>query len=87
MSLLPSLCPWRESADVPAWPDIRPINAFCLPQSLFIPHIDRILTALGVPVEGRTSMITSWLPSLMRHKNIVSLRKHVTSASLQALTP
>ena len=29
------------------------------------------MTALGVPVEGRTTMITAWLPSLMRHKHIV----------------
>ncbi|KAI9632755.1 uncharacterized protein MKK02DRAFT_41065 [Dioszegia hungarica] len=75
MDILPTSKPAPAAVEpegplLPAWPDIRPINAFCLPQSLFIPHIDRILTALGVPVEGRTSMITSWLPSLMRHKNI-----------------
>nr|XP_019050516.1 hypothetical protein I302_00951 [Kwoniella bestiolae CBS 10118]OCF29446.1 hypothetical protein I302_00951 [Kwoniella bestiolae CBS 10118] len=55
---------------IPAWPDIRPSNAWCLPQTIFIPHIDRILTALGLPVESRTAMITSWLPGLTRHKNI-----------------
>jgi hypothetical protein len=52
-----------------------------------IPHIDRILTTLGIPVESRTSMITAWLPSLMRHKNIVGeytqyqLTRHRRTAS------
>ncbi|GFZ42429.1 hypothetical protein JCM24511_00144 [Saitozyma sp. JCM 24511] len=55
---------------IPAWPDVRPQNGYCLPRDIFIPHIDRILTTLGIPVESRTSMITAWLPSLMRHKNI-----------------
>lgn len=55
-----------------AWPDIRPQNAWCLSQSTFVPHIDRILSVLGLPVESRTAMITSWLPSVTRHKNIVS---------------
>jgi len=57
----------------PAWPDVRPQNAWCLPQGIFVPHIDRVLSMLGLPVESRTSMITSWLPSISRHKNIVSL--------------
>ena len=56
----------------PAWPDVRPQNAWCLPQGIFVPHIDRVLSMLGLPVESRTSMITSWLPSITRHKNIVS---------------
>lgn len=56
----------------PAWPDVSPQNGWCLPREVFIPHMDRVLRSLGVPVESRTSMITSWLPSLMRHKNIAS---------------
>ena len=55
-----------------AWPDVRPLNAWWLPQTLFVPHIDHILTILGLPVESRTAMITAWLPSIIRHKNIVS---------------
>lgn len=61
----------RSADATPAWPDVRPQNGYCLPRDIFIPHIDRILTTLGIPVESRTSMITAWLPSLMRHKNIV----------------
>jgi hypothetical protein len=35
-----------------AWPDVRPVNAWCLPQTIFVPHIDRVLATLGLPVEG-----------------------------------
>ena len=55
-----------------AWPDVRPSNAWCLPQTIFVPHMDRVLSMLGLPVESRTNMITAWLPSVSRHKNIVS---------------
>nr|ODN85538.1 hypothetical protein L203_04787 [Cryptococcus depauperatus CBS 7841] len=67
----PGVSPDPQAPLVPAWPDIRPSNAWCLPQSIFIPHIDRVLETLGVPVESRTSMITGWLPGITRHKNIV----------------
>ncbi|WWC60455.1 uncharacterized protein I303_103027 [Kwoniella dejecticola CBS 10117] len=66
----PEALPDPDAPLIPAWPDIRPSNAWCLPQTIFVPHIDRILTALGLPVESRTAMITSWLPGLTRHKNI-----------------
>ncbi|KAL7424614.1 hypothetical protein Q5752_000298 [Cryptotrichosporon argae] len=55
---------------IPAWPDIRPLNAWCLPQTIFVPHIDRILQSLGLPAESRTAMITAWLPGITRHKHI-----------------
>ncbi|WWC88037.1 uncharacterized protein L201_002940 [Kwoniella dendrophila CBS 6074] len=66
----PDKAPEPDAPLIPAWPDIRPSNAWCLPQTIFIPHIDRILSSLGLPVESRTAMITSWLPGLTRHKNI-----------------
>jgi hypothetical protein len=77
----------QADATPTAWPDVRPQNGYCLPRDIFIPHIDRILTTLGIPVESRTSMITAWLPSLMRHKNIVGahlqyqLTRHRRTAS------
>jgi hypothetical protein len=60
-----------EGPLIPAWPDVRPVNAWCLPQTILVPHIDRVLATLGLPVESRTSMITAWLPGITRHKNIV----------------
>ncbi|WOO80792.1 uncharacterized protein LOC62_03G004322 [Vanrija pseudolonga] len=59
-----------EDPLVPAWPDIRPVNSWCLGQATFVAHIDRVLTTLGVPIENRTAIITSWLPSITRHSNI-----------------
>ncbi|ORY29782.1 hypothetical protein BCR39DRAFT_588155 [Naematelia encephala] len=66
----PETAPGPDDPLLPAWPDVRPQNAWCLPSGIFIPHIDRVLEVLGLPVESRTSMITSWLPSVTRHKNI-----------------
>ncbi|OCF38280.1 hypothetical protein I317_07960 [Kwoniella heveanensis CBS 569] len=66
----PDKTPEPQDPLIPAYPDIRPANSWCLPQSIFIPHIDRVLAALGLPVESRTSMITAWLPGVTRHKNI-----------------
>ncbi|KAK8861686.1 hypothetical protein IAR55_002509 [Kwoniella newhampshirensis] len=67
----PEKPPGPQDPLIPAWPDIRPSNAWCLPQSIFIPHIDRVMATLGLPVESRTAMITSWLPSVSRHKHIL----------------
>lgn len=39
-----------------------------------MPHIDRVLSTLGLPPDMRTNIITSWLPGVARHKNIVSYR-------------
>ena len=64
-----------------AWPDVRPANAWCLPQALFVPHIDRIMAILGLPVESRTAMITGWLPSITRHKNVVSMTRSFLSSN------
>lgn len=55
-----------------AWPDVRPTNAWCLPQAVFLVHVDRVLATLGLPAQSRSSLITSWLPGVTRHKNIVS---------------
>ncbi|EIW66433.1 hypothetical protein TREMEDRAFT_65285 [Tremella mesenterica DSM 1558] len=66
----PTSTPAIDAPLIPSWPDIRPQTAWCLPQTLFIPHIDRVLQSLGLPVESRTAMIISWLPGITRHKNI-----------------
>ncbi|WVR03709.1 hypothetical protein IAU60_000704 [Kwoniella sp. DSM 27419] len=66
----PEAVPGPQDPLIPAYPDIRPSNAYCLPQSIFIPHIDRTLAALGLPVESRTAMITAWLPNVTKYKNI-----------------
>ncbi|GMK59918.1 hypothetical protein CspeluHIS016_0901350 [Cutaneotrichosporon spelunceum] len=54
----------------PAYPDVRPTNAWVLQQSLFLQHIDRVLNTLGLPPQSRSALITSWLPGITRHKNI-----------------
>lgn len=58
----------------PAWPDISPATGFCMPSGRFVPHVDRVLATLGLPPDTRTSMITSWLPGVVRHEHVVSSR-------------
>ena len=55
---------------IPAWPDVRPSNSWCIPRDRFLPHMNRVLTTLGLPSESRSAMFTSWLPSINQHKNI-----------------
>ncbi|TYJ55570.1 hypothetical protein B9479_003720 [Cryptococcus floricola] len=67
-----------QAALVPAYPDVRPGNAWCLPLELFVPHLDRVLEDLGLEVECRTGMITSWLPGISRHGHIAYRILHRT---------
>lgn len=57
-----------------AYPDVRPSNGWCLARDLFVPHIDKVLTTLGLPPASRSAMITGWLPSVSRHAYIVRER-------------
>ncbi|BEI86093.1 hypothetical protein CcaverHIS002_0603800 [Cutaneotrichosporon cavernicola] len=76
MELLPEAGPrpkidTRPTAPLnPAYPDVRPVNAWVLQQSLFLQHIDRVLNTLGLPPQSRSALITAWLPGITRHKNI-----------------
>ncbi|KAF4609941.1 hypothetical protein D9613_010306 [Agrocybe pediades] len=45
-------------------------NSVVLPVSKITPYLDRALYALGLHTEARTSFITYWLPSILKHDNI-----------------
>ncbi|KAK0454194.1 uncharacterized protein EV420DRAFT_604824 [Desarmillaria tabescens] len=48
-------------------------ESIVLPTSKIAPYIDKALTVLGLHVEARTSFITYWLPSILKH-DYVALR-------------
>ncbi|KAF6748197.1 ubiquitin-domain-containing protein [Ephemerocybe angulata] len=59
-----------ERVFVPNRPIIEPANAIVLEVGKVASYLDSSLKALGLHVEARTSFITYWLPSLLKHKHI-----------------
>ncbi|TXT05520.1 uncharacterized protein COLE_06840 [Cutaneotrichosporon oleaginosum] len=66
----PTITTSPEAPLTPAYPDVRPANAFLLEQSQFLYHMDRVLQTLGLPPPSRSTLITSWLPGVTHHKFI-----------------
>ncbi|KAF9563459.1 hypothetical protein CPC08DRAFT_632661 [Agrocybe pediades] len=60
-------------------------NSVVLPVSKITPYLDRALYALGLHTEARTSFITYWLPSILKHKNIAF--RFVPQASYEQAAP
>ncbi|KAK0184727.1 hypothetical protein F5146DRAFT_1144831 [Armillaria mellea] len=57
----------------PLLAELTDINSVVLPASKTVLYLDKALTALGLHVEARTSFITYWLPSILKH-DFVALR-------------
>ncbi|KAJ7227693.1 hypothetical protein C8J57DRAFT_1534950 [Mycena rebaudengoi] len=53
--------------------DLSPANSVLLPVNEITLYLDKALLALGLHTEARTSFITYWLPSFLKH-NHVALR-------------
>lgn len=54
----------------PIWCDLDDNNSVVLPVSSITPYLDKVLASLGLHVEARTSFITYWLPSILKHTHI-----------------
>ena len=63
----------RASEFSPMASDVSPSDSVLLPVDTIPGYLDKALTALDLHVEARTSFITYWLPSLLKHK-FVALR-------------
>ncbi|KAJ7182242.1 hypothetical protein C8R43DRAFT_1092987 [Mycena crocata] len=50
--------------------DLSPANSVLLTVSNMTPYLDQALQALGLHTEARTSFITYWLPSFLKHTHI-----------------
>ncbi|KAK0238179.1 hypothetical protein EDD85DRAFT_1005714 [Armillaria nabsnona] len=54
----------------PIWCDLNDDNSIVLPVSTITPYLDKALASLGLHVEARTSFITYWLPTILKHTYI-----------------
>jgi len=63
--------------------DLCDLDSVILPADKVTPYLDKSLRALGLHTEARTSFITYWLPSILKHKYI-ALRFVPQSAYEQA---
>ncbi|KAJ7187725.1 hypothetical protein GGX14DRAFT_547135 [Mycena pura] len=70
----------------PLTSDLSPADAVLIAVRDITPYLDKVLLALGLHTEARTSFITYWLPSLLRHKHValrfVPQAAYETAASL-----
>ncbi|KAJ7493848.1 hypothetical protein FB451DRAFT_1360535 [Mycena latifolia] len=70
--------------------ELSPKDAVLLPVQDITSYLDKILLALGLHTEARTSFITYWLPSFLKHAHValrfVSQAVYETAAALE-ITP
>ncbi|KAF6748213.1 hypothetical protein DFP72DRAFT_820613 [Ephemerocybe angulata] len=66
----PQLGAVDEESFVPNRPSLDASNTVVLEVAKMTPYLDSSLKALGLHVEARTSFITYWLPSLLKHKHV-----------------
>ncbi|KAH6904679.1 hypothetical protein BKA70DRAFT_1565649 [Coprinopsis sp. MPI-PUGE-AT-0042] len=55
---------------IPSRPSLHDLNSVLVARQELTPYLDKVLLALGLHTEARTSFITYWLPSFNKHKNI-----------------
>ncbi|KDR73266.1 hypothetical protein GALMADRAFT_125361 [Galerina marginata CBS 339.88] len=60
-------------------------NSVVIPVEKITPYLDEALCSLGLHTEARTSFITYWLPSMLKHKNIAF--RFVPQASYEHAAP
>ncbi|ESK94669.1 ubiquitin family protein [Moniliophthora roreri MCA 2997] len=68
----PSSPQMEQTSDifVPSRPTLHNANSVVLPIEDIPGYLDKALLALGLHTEARTSFITYWLPSLLKHTNV-----------------
>ncbi|KAJ7762938.1 hypothetical protein B0H16DRAFT_1368503 [Mycena metata] len=54
----------------PLTSDLCPADSVVIPVAEITPYLDKVLLVLGLHTEARTSFITYWLPSFLKHKHI-----------------
>ncbi|KAJ7138842.1 hypothetical protein C8R46DRAFT_1200928 [Mycena filopes] len=55
----------------PLTSDLSPADSVLIAVDSITPYLDKVLLALGLHTEARTSFITYWLPSFLKHKHVV----------------
>ncbi|KAJ7177123.1 hypothetical protein C8R46DRAFT_1078198 [Mycena filopes] len=54
----------------PLTSDLSPADSVLIAVDSITPYLDKVLLALGLRTEARTSFITYWLPSFLKHKYV-----------------
>ncbi|KAK0459005.1 uncharacterized protein EV420DRAFT_1679783 [Desarmillaria tabescens] len=54
----------------PIWCDLSDDDSVVLPVCTITLYLDKVLASLGLHVEARTSFITYWLPSILKHTHV-----------------
>ncbi|KAJ7177128.1 hypothetical protein C8R46DRAFT_1188738 [Mycena filopes] len=54
----------------PLTSDLSPAGSVLIAVDSITPYLDKVLLALGLHTEARTSFITYWLPSFLKHKYV-----------------
>ncbi|KAJ7138822.1 hypothetical protein C8R46DRAFT_603970 [Mycena filopes] len=54
----------------PPTSDLSPTNSVLIAVASITPYLDKVLLALGLHTEARTSFITYWLPSFLKHTHV-----------------
>ncbi|KAJ7129884.1 hypothetical protein C8R43DRAFT_896591 [Mycena crocata] len=54
----------------PLTSDLNPTDSVLVRVSEITPYLDKVLLALGLHTEARTSFITYWLPSFLKHTHV-----------------
>ncbi|KAJ7866237.1 hypothetical protein B0H14DRAFT_3107391 [Mycena olivaceomarginata] len=50
--------------------DLKPTDSILVAVSEITPYLDKVLLALGLHTEARTSFITYWLPSILKYQHV-----------------
>ncbi|KAJ7893263.1 hypothetical protein B0H13DRAFT_2276648 [Mycena leptocephala] len=73
----------------PLTSDLSPTDSVVVAVTEITPYLDKVLLALGLHTEARTSFITYWLPSFLKHTHIavrfVPQAAYETAASLDII--
>ncbi|KAJ7762975.1 hypothetical protein B0H16DRAFT_1368537 [Mycena metata] len=75
MPMSPPASPTIASSDLverfsPLTCDLSPADSVLIAVADLTPYLDKMLLALGLHTEARTSFITYWLPAFLKHKHI-----------------
>ncbi|KAF8911238.1 hypothetical protein CPB85DRAFT_1513235 [Mucidula mucida] len=69
----------------PVHSTVTDLDSVVLPVTQITPYLDAALTALSLHVEARTSFITYWLPSILKHTHIAL--RFVPQAAYETAAP
>ncbi|ESK87665.1 ubiquitin family protein [Moniliophthora roreri MCA 2997] len=83
--LSPPSSPLIAHQFIPSQADVQPHDSVVLSVDALPPYLEKALFALGLHTEARSSFITYWLPSFLKHKH-VALR-FVNQASYELAAP